>query len=341
MAMSIPFILRSQCFAEIGSYELSLIDAEIALEFMPGSFRALLSMGDALYHTASFEYSLLYYNRASRIRPKHALPHEGIAKNKNAIINCLCRCSAKYIFGPNINETKIRNIVRDIMVEEDEQKLREEKDGVEPGAVPSNAEALRRQRLDLNFEMPEQTEFVEEDESSIHTSPSVQSLTPCNEDVLSESSFAKIAGHSSAAKAELEENALQEFESLKAFEGLHVVESEWPDMAKFAQKFKDSLNLSAKRKASKAIKKPKINVDRILLGPLTKDTVFLKRLMNNQKLITKMKNSYGEEVRDVWQDELLKCAKDALDFIDDRREFWRKQEPVYSRMSDSRNHFTL
>ena len=44
-----------------------------------------------------------------------------------------------------------------------------------------------------------------------------------------------VTGHSSAAKAELEENALQEFESLKAFEGLHVVESEWPDMAKFAQ----------------------------------------------------------------------------------------------------------
>ena len=65
------------------------------------------------------------------------------------------------------------------------------------------------------------------------------------------------------------------------------------------------MNLSAKRKASKAIKKPKINVDRILLGPLTKDTVFLKRLMNNQKLITKMKNSYGEEVRDVWQDEVI------------------------------------
>ena len=44
-----------------------------------------------------------------------------------------------------------------------------------------------------------------------------------------------VTGHSSAAKAELEENALQEFESLKAFEGLHVVESEWPDIAKFAQ----------------------------------------------------------------------------------------------------------
>ena len=45
------------------SYECALIDAEIALEFMPGSFRALLAMGEALYHTASFEYSLLYYYR--------------------------------------------------------------------------------------------------------------------------------------------------------------------------------------------------------------------------------------------------------------------------------------
>ena len=45
------------------SYESALIDAEIALEFMPGSFRGLLAMGEALYHKASFEYSLLYYYR--------------------------------------------------------------------------------------------------------------------------------------------------------------------------------------------------------------------------------------------------------------------------------------
>lgn len=45
------------------SYDCALIDAEIALEFVPGSFRGLLAMANALYHTASFEYSLLYYYR--------------------------------------------------------------------------------------------------------------------------------------------------------------------------------------------------------------------------------------------------------------------------------------
>ena len=40
------------------------------------------------------------------MRPKHATPHEGIAKNKNAIINCLSRCNGKYIFGAKINVCK-------------------------------------------------------------------------------------------------------------------------------------------------------------------------------------------------------------------------------------------
>ena len=31
--------------------------------------------------------------------------------------------------------------------------------------------------------------------------------------------------------------------------------------------------------------------------------------------------------------QLLRCARDALDYIDDRREFWRKQQPVYSRIN--------
>ena len=47
----------------IFSYECALIDAEIALEFVPDSFRGLLAMAEALYHTASFEYSMLYYYR--------------------------------------------------------------------------------------------------------------------------------------------------------------------------------------------------------------------------------------------------------------------------------------
>ena len=64
------------------------------------------------------------------------------------------------------------------------------------------------------------------------------------------------------------------------------------------------MNIISKQTTKKR-KKPRIlNVDRVLLGPLTKDTEFLKRLMENEKFITKKKNNYGDDVRDVWQDEV-------------------------------------
>ena len=112
------------------------------------------------YHTIFSSF------RANRIRPKHAIPHTGITKNRNAIINCLCRCNAKAIFGSNINvrctspidfaiqnilnsyipkynsinqsaihlpfqETRIRTIVQVIMRNEDEERLNEEREVVE------------------------------------------------------------------------------------------------------------------------------------------------------------------------------------------------------------------
>ena len=54
--------------------------------------------------------------------------------------------------------------------------------------------------------------------------------------------------------------------------------------------------------------KPKLNIDRVLLGPLTQDTAFLKGLINNNRFIAKKKNVYGEEVTDVVQDEVKKLA---------------------------------
>ena len=45
-------------------------------------------------------------------------------------------------------------------------------------------------------------------------------------------------------------------------------------------------------------------MDRILLGPLTKDTIFLKNLINNPKLIVKKKDLFGEDGRDDCQDEV-------------------------------------
>ena len=52
-------------------------------------------------------------------------------------------------------------------------------------------------------------------------------------------------------------------------------------------------------------RKPKLNMDRILLGPLTKDNVFLKNLISNPKLIIKKKDMFGEDVRDDCQDEVV------------------------------------
>ena len=64
----------------------------------------------------------------------------------------------------------------------------------------SNIEALRKQRLDLDFEVPEETNpdliapSLINDEEFNQTSTSSQSVTVCDENVLSETSFLKIAG---------------------------------------------------------------------------------------------------------------------------------------------------
>ena len=77
----------------------------------------------------------------------------------------------------------------------------------------------------------------------------------------------------------------------------------------FLQEFSESLNLSNKKKLSKSKRKPNLNIDRILLGPLTKDTIFLKNLVNNPKLIMKKKNMFGELVQDECQDEVRKFVE--------------------------------
>ena len=42
------------CILIISSYDHAIMDAEIALSFMPGSFRALLAMGEALYNLLNY-----------------------------------------------------------------------------------------------------------------------------------------------------------------------------------------------------------------------------------------------------------------------------------------------
>ena len=67
-------------------------------------------------------------------------------------------------------------------------------------STSSNIEALRKQRLDLDFEVPEETNSdliapsLINDEEFNQTSTSSTSVTVCDENVLSETSFLKIAG---------------------------------------------------------------------------------------------------------------------------------------------------
>ena len=67
-------------------------------------------------------------------------------------------------------------------------------------STSSNIEALRKQRLDLDFEVPEETNSdliappLINDEEFNQTSTSSQSVTVCDESVLSETSFLKVAG---------------------------------------------------------------------------------------------------------------------------------------------------
>ena len=67
-------------------------------------------------------------------------------------------------------------------------------------STSSNIEALRKQRLDLDFEVPEETNsdliapLLINDEGFNHISTSSESVTVCDENVLSETSFLKVAG---------------------------------------------------------------------------------------------------------------------------------------------------
>ena len=75
----------------------------------------------------------------------------------------------------------------------------------------------------------------------------------------------------------------------------------------FPKEFSDAL--SHKKLLSKKKRKPNLNIDRILLGPLVKDTIFLKTLVNNPKLIIKKKNVFGEVVQNDCQDEVSKFVE--------------------------------
>ena len=67
-------------------------------------------------------------------------------------------------------------------------------------STSSKIEALRKQRLDLDFEVPEEKNsdliapLLINDEELNQTSTSSQSVTVCDENVLSETSFLKVAG---------------------------------------------------------------------------------------------------------------------------------------------------
>ena len=82
-------------------------------------------------------------------------------------------------------------------------------------------------------------------------------------------------------------------------------QKEWPIFTIMLYVFPDFskyLNLTSTTTSTKCSRKAPVNVDRILLGPLTKDIEFLKGL--SQKLVTKKKDLYGDEVPDTRQDEV-------------------------------------
>ena len=72
----------------------------------------------------------------------------------------------------------------------------------------------------------------------------------------------------------------------------------------FLKEFSESLKSNNKTKASKTKRKRNINIDRILLGPLTTDTTFLKKLVDNPKLVIKKKDAFGEDIPYGCQDEV-------------------------------------
>ncbi|KAI9203623.1 uncharacterized protein BJ171DRAFT_623115 [Polychytrium aggregatum] len=83
---------------------------------------------------------------------------------------------------------------------------------------------------------------------------------------------------------------------------------------------------SAGRDGAKCVKEGSSNVleetEKQLLGRLYADKVYLEGLVNDDDFV----NNPNEEI--------IKIASDALDYLESRTEFWRQQKPIYARKNE-------
>ena len=75
------------------------------------------------------------------------------------------------------------------------------------------------------------------------------------------------------------------------------------------KEFSESLKSKNETKTIKNKRKRNINIDQILLGPLTTDTAFLKKIVDNPKLVIKKKDAFGEDLP-------FGCCQDEVKLLD-------------------------
>lgn len=72
-----------------------------------------------------------------------------------------------------------------------------------------------------------------------------------------------------------------------------------------------------------------------LLGKLHHDHQYLKSLLENPLLTKKYRES---EALNVVPKKILQCANEGLAYLDERKDFWQQQKPVYARRNELYTH---
>ncbi|KAG9391536.1 TPR repeat [Carpediemonas membranifera] len=76
---------RSKCYVRLGQYDLALKDAEKSIHNDKKFHTGLMAKAEALYAAGDFEYALVHFHRAHRIRPDIMDYQLGIRKSESAI----------------------------------------------------------------------------------------------------------------------------------------------------------------------------------------------------------------------------------------------------------------
>ncbi|KAM9746301.1 outer dynein arm-docking complex subunit 4 [Menidia menidia] len=82
-------VRRSKCYMKIGQFENALKDAEASLQGDKPCFEGLYHKAEALYYMGEFEFALVFYHRARRVRPQVQGVRLGIQKAQEAIENAV------------------------------------------------------------------------------------------------------------------------------------------------------------------------------------------------------------------------------------------------------------